>query len=64
MRYAKTSITLPEVYIEKLKRGARKLGITQSEFMRRAIDEYLYKINQMIASEKELKRSEEQESSL
>lgn len=40
----KTSIALPPSYKEKVKLGAKKLGISQSELLRRAIDEYLAKI--------------------
>ncbi|ADB58188.1 ribbon-helix-helix domain-containing protein [Archaeoglobus profundus] len=40
----KTSIALPPSYKEKLKMGAKKLGISQSELLRRAIDEYLAKV--------------------
>ena len=40
----KTSIALPLSYKEKVKLGAKKLGISQSELLRRAIDEYLAKI--------------------
>jgi len=40
----KTSIALPPSYREKLKIGAKKLGISQSELLRRAIDEYLAKV--------------------
>jgi len=40
----KTSIALPPSYKEKLKIGAKKLGISQSELLRRAIDEYLAKV--------------------
>ena len=40
----KTSIALPPSYREKLKFGAEKLGISQSELLRRAIDEYLAKV--------------------
>lgn len=44
VRVLKTSIALPPSYKEKLKLGAKKLGISQSELLRRAIDEYLAKI--------------------
>lgn len=40
----KTSIALPLSYKEKVKLGAKKLGISQSELIRRAIDEYLAKV--------------------
>ena len=40
----KTSIALPPSYKAKLKQGAKKLGISQSELMRRAIDDYLAKL--------------------
>ena len=44
VRVFKTSIALPLSYREKVKLGAKKLGISQSELLRRAIDEYLAKI--------------------
>ena len=44
MAVVKTSIALPLIYKVKLKQGAKRLGISQSEFMRRAIDDYLAKM--------------------
>jgi len=44
VRVFKTSVSFPPSYREKLRLGAKKLGISQSELLRRAIDEYLTKI--------------------
>lgn len=40
----KTSVALSRGYKEKIERGARLLGVSQSEFLRRAVDEYLSKL--------------------
>lgn len=40
---AKT-LSLPAVYDAKIKRACEALGISQSELVRRAIDEYLEKL--------------------
>lgn len=44
VKVVKTSIALPPIYKEKIKRGAKKLQISQSELIRRAIDDYLAKL--------------------
>ncbi len=44
VRVVKTSIALPLSYREKLKKGAQMLGISQSELLRRALDDYLLKL--------------------
>ncbi len=35
------SFSFPESYTSKIKKGAKMMGISESELIRRAIDEYL-----------------------
>ncbi|RLI81025.1 hypothetical protein DRP04_07040 [Archaeoglobales archaeon] len=37
-------VSMPPEYKHKIKQGAKTLGISESEFIRRAIDEYLVKL--------------------
>ena len=44
MKVVKKTICFPPSYREKLKKGAKKLQISESELIRRAIDDYLAKL--------------------
>ena len=38
------TFSMSRTYVEKIKEGAERLGISQSELIRRAIDDYLAKV--------------------
>jgi len=44
-------VSLPREYDQKLKMVSEKLGISQSEVIRRALDEYLQKIGLSVVLE-------------
>lgn len=48
--------SFPESYTLKIKEGAKKLGISESELIRRAVDDYLAKFGLMVVTDSELEK--------